>query len=141
MHETSLIAYKSGTYSFVFKMEREFIYEIKLWKAETKLGLGWIKTFELKQTIWGRGRLGVPIMGIDLKSVAMVLPIPTTSLCSALYYSEVGKAYQTIKIWICLCILFFFLILDWWCGLFLVQVLFFFLWNDPRWEYFFLRIS
>ena len=47
-------------------------------------------------------------MGIDLKSVAMVLPIPTTSLCSALYYSEVGKAYQTIKIWICLCILFFF---------------------------------
>jgi len=23
MHETSLIAYKSGTYSFVFKMERE----------------------------------------------------------------------------------------------------------------------
>ena len=109
MHETSLIAYKSGTYSFVFKMEREFIYEIKLWKAETKLGLGWIKTFELKQTIWGRGRLGVPIMGIDLKSVAMVLPIPTTSLCSALYFSEVGKAYQTIKIWICLCILFFFI--------------------------------
>ena len=47
-------------------------------------------------------------MGIDLKSVAMVLPIRTTSLCSALYYSEVGKAYQTIKIWICLCVLFFF---------------------------------
>ena len=47
-------------------------------------------------------------MGIDLKSVAMVLPIPTTSLCSALYYSEVGKAYQTNKIWICLCKLFFF---------------------------------
>ena len=111
MHETSLLAYKSGTYSFVFKMEREFIYEIKLWKAETKLGLGWIKTFELKQTIWGRGRLGVPIMGMDLKSVAMVLPIPTTSLCSALYFSEVGKAYQTIKIWICLCILFFFFLI------------------------------
>ena len=48
-------------------------------------------------------------MGMDLKSVAMVLPIPTTSLCSALYFSEVGKAYQTIKIWICLCILFFFI--------------------------------
>ena len=39
-------------------------------------------------------------MGMDLKSVAMVLPIPTTSLCSALSFSEVGKAYQTIKIWI-----------------------------------------
>lgn len=40
-------------------------------------------------------------MGMDLKSVAMVLPISTTSLCSALSFSEVGKAYQTIKIWIC----------------------------------------
>ena len=50
-------------------------------------------------------------MGMDLKSVAMVLPIPTTSLCSALYFSEVGKAYQTIKIWICLCILFFFFLI------------------------------
>ena len=102
MHETSLIAYKSGTYSFVFKMERESSF-MKLRFERQRPNLVWEEQLGLNQNKQheGKGRLGVPIMGMDLKSVAMVLLIPTTSFCSALSFSEVGKAYRTFKIWVC----------------------------------------